>query len=124
MKRAEELKIVNDQYASPTLADTLAAVALRVAETEKNALYHVSGTSCISRYNFTKKIACAMGYSDNLVKPVESRSFVQAAKRPTNSCLNCEKLQKELNYNLPDVDQSLAIMRSQMEMESPSLLGN
>jgi dTDP-4-dehydrorhamnose reductase len=124
MKSAEELKIVNDQYTSPTLADILAAVALRFAEIEKNGLYHVSGTSCISRYNFTKKIAYAMGYSDSLIKPVESRSFAQAAQRPTNSCLNCEKLQSELNYNLPDVDQSLAIMRSQIEMESPSLLGN
>ena len=42
-----------------------------------------------------------------------------------NSCLNCEKVQKELYYELPNIDQSLAIMRSQtdMEIESPSLLG-
>ncbi len=41
-----------------------------------------------------------------------------------NSCLNCEKVQKELDYELPNIDQSLAIMRSQIEIESPSLLGN
>jgi dTDP-4-dehydrorhamnose reductase len=35
----EELKIVKDQYASPTLADVLAAVALRVAARETNDVY-------------------------------------------------------------------------------------
>ena len=65
-----------------------------------------------------------MGYSADLIKPVESKSLAQAAQRPTNSCLNCEKLQNDLNYDLPDVDESLAIMRSQIEIESPLLLGN
>jgi dTDP-4-dehydrorhamnose reductase len=124
MKKSEELKIVNDQYSSPTLADILASVALRLATIEKNGIYHVSGNSCINRYEFTKKIASAMGYSTDLIKPVESNSFIQAAQRPMHSCLNCEKLQKELNYELPDIDESLAIMRSQIEMESPFLLGN
>jgi dTDP-4-dehydrorhamnose reductase len=124
MNRGEELKIVNDQFTSPTLADILAAVALRIAVLEKNELYHVSGGSCLSRYEFTKKISTMMGYSSSSIKPVKSNSFLQAAQRPMNSCLNCQKLQTELIYELPDVDQSLAIMRSQIEVESPYLLGN
>jgi dTDP-4-dehydrorhamnose reductase len=124
MKKGEILKIVDDQFTSPTLADVLAAVIMRLGSTEKNDVYHVSGTSCISRYEFTKKVANVMGYSDNLVQPVTSRYLVQAAKRPTNSCLNCKKLQKDLNFDLMKLDQSLAIMRSQIEVESPSLLGN
>ena len=59
MNKNEELKIVKDQ--SPTVADVLAVVALRVAAKETNDLYHVSGISCISRYEFTRKIAPAMG---------------------------------------------------------------
>ena len=124
MNRGEELKIVNDQFTSPTLADILAAVALRVAVLGKNELYHVSGGSCLSRYEFTKKISTMMGYSSSSIKPVKSNSFLQAAQRPMNSCLNCQKLQTELIYKLPDVDQSLAIMRSQIEIESPYLLGD
>lgn len=124
MKNGEELKIVNDQFTSPTLADVLAAVALRIATIERNVLYHVSGTSCLSRYEFTRKIANIMGYPVDLVKPIESKSFSQAAKRPANSCLNCDKVQKEINLKLPSIDESLSIMRSQIEVEAPSLLGN
>lgn len=123
MNKNEELKIVDDQFSSPTLADTLAAVALRLADRTVNELYHVSGTSCLSRYEFTKKIAEMMGYPVDLVKPISSKSFVQAAKRPAKSCLDCTKVQKELNYRLLGVDESLAVMRSQIALEAPDLIG-
>lgn len=124
MNKTEELQIVNDQYTSPTLADVLAAVALRAATKQTNDLYHASGTSCMSRYEFTQKIAAAMGYLPDSIKAINSKSIAQVAKRPMNSCLNCKKLQNELNYKLLDIDESLAIMRSQIEVESPSILGN
>jgi hypothetical protein len=65
-----------------------------------------------------------MGYSPDTIQPIESKSIAQVAKRPMNSCLNCDRLQKELNYKLLNLDQSLATMRSQIELESPSILGN
>lgn len=39
-----------------------------------------------------------------------------------NSCLNCEKSQNELNYEVPNVDQSVAIKRYRIKIELPSLL--
>jgi dTDP-4-dehydrorhamnose reductase len=125
LNRGEEIKVVNDQFTSPTLADMLAEVALKLATKDRNELYHVSGTACLSRYEFTKKISKVMGYSanNNSVRPVGSNAFVQLAKRPMNSCLNCEKLENELRYKLPDINSSLTTMRSQIEIESPSLLG-
>jgi dTDP-4-dehydrorhamnose reductase len=124
MKNHEELKIVSDQYTSPTLADILAAVSLRIANIENNEIYHVAGISCMSRYEFTKKIASAMGYLPDEIVPVESKTLRQAASRPMQSCLNCDKLQIELGYKLPSIEESLSIMRSQIEVESPALLGN
>jgi dTDP-4-dehydrorhamnose reductase len=124
MKNKETIEIVNDQYSSPTLADTLASVCLRIAALDKNEVYHVSGTSCISRYEFTRKIAEVMGYTSSEIKPIESKNFNQKAPRPRNSCLNCQKVQKELKYKLPDIEQSLSVMRAQIELGNPSLLGN
>ena len=124
LKNKDTLRIVNDQYSSPTLADTLAAVSLRVAAVDKNEIYHVAGASCNSRYEFTRKIAEVMGYPSSQIKPIESNVLNQAAKRPRNSCLNCQKVQGHLKFRLPDIEQSLFIMRSQMEIDNPSLLGN
>ena len=124
MNRGEELKIVDDQFTSPTLADVLATIALKLTGMETNALYHAAGTVCTSRYEFTKKIANSMGYLITSIKPIKSNTLTQTAKRPTNSCLNCEKVQKDLDYKLPDIDESLSTMKSQIEVESPNLLGS
>jgi len=124
MKNGNTLTIVNDQFSSPTLADTLAYVIIRVAAEESNTLYHVSGNSCISRYEFTKKIAELTGHSIERIQAIETRSFTQLAKRPANSCLNCNRVQEKLQFKLPDIDQSLAVFRSQLELECPSLIAN
>ena len=65
-----------------------------------------------------------MGYLTTSIKPIKSNVITQIAKRPMNSCLNCEKLQKDLEYKLPDIDESLSIMKSQIEIESPNLIGH
>lgn len=124
MNKGEVLKIVNDQFTSPTLADVLATIILKLATRETNTLYHAAGTICTSRYEFTKKIANMMGYLTTSIKPIESNFLTQTAKRPKNSCLNCEKLQKDLDYKLPDIYESLSIMKSQIEIESSNLLGH
>ena len=123
MNKGEDLKVVNDQFTSPTLADILAAVAIRAALADRNDLYHVSGESCLSRYEFTRKIGIAMGYSTDTIKAVSSDSFVQAAPRPINSCLNCEKIQKELTMNCRHWSVACYNALSNRK-EAPQLLGN
>ena len=124
LKQNEEISVVTDQFTSPTLADTIAMTALKVSMERRNDIYHVAGNACINRYDFTKKIAKIMGYRNALITPIKSRNLGQTAKRPVNSCLNCRKVEKDLKVDLPTVDQSLIIMRSQVEQGSPSLLGN
>jgi dTDP-4-dehydrorhamnose reductase len=124
MKMNEVLSIVNDQFSTPTLADILAAISLRAATFDKDELYHVSGISCMSRFQFVRKIAEVMGYSQEQIRPVETATLSQRATRPLRCCLDCSKVQSEFQIKLPEVEQSLFIMRMQIEEQSPSLLGN
>jgi len=89
LNKKEPLKIVTDQYATATLADTIAESALKIAEADSSGLYHVSGLSCESRYEFSQKLAKEFGYDVNLIKPTDSSQFKQKAKRPSYSCLDC-----------------------------------
>ncbi len=124
MKNGEILKVVDDQFTSPTLADVLADIIIRVAASEDRKLYHVSGTNCMSRYEFARRIANITGHSLERIQAIDTNSIRQLAKRPKNSCLNCNRVQEELQFKLPDLDQSLETFRSQLELESPSLLAN
>ena len=123
LSKKESLRIVTDQYASATLADSLAESILKIAETSKSGLYHISGLSCESRYDFTIKLAEKFGHDPSLILPTTSASFRQKAKRPSYSCLNCEKAIKDFGLKLLTTDESLDIMKKQVEKEAPHLLG-
>ena len=124
LNKNEPLKIVTDQFASATLADSLAESVLKIAESKKSGLYHVSGLSCESRYDFTVKLAEKFGYDTSLISKVTSKDFVQKAKRPTYSCLSCTKAVNDFNLDLLTTERALDIMKNQVRQEAPHLLGN
>jgi dTDP-4-dehydrorhamnose reductase len=124
MNKKEKLEIVIDQFSSPTFVDEIAITILKIATIENNEIYHVAGNSCINRYEFTKTLASIMGYPSSEISPIKNNSINQIAKRPKNSCLNCTKIQRDLNMKLSTVEESLSILRKQIEQASPSLLGD
>jgi len=124
LKKNESLKIVNDQYASATLADSLAESILNISQSTLGGLFHVSGLSCESRYDFSKKLAKKFGYDESLISKVDSSEFKQKAKRPTYSCLNCQKAINEFGLKLLTTEDALEIMKKQVEKEAPHFLAN
>jgi dTDP-4-dehydrorhamnose reductase len=122
LQKNEHLKIVTDQFATATLADSLASSILKIANSDKSGLYHVSGLSCESRYEFTIKLAKRFGYDPSMITPTTSSEFKQKAKRPSYSCLDCTKSIKEFNLNLYTTDMALDVMRSQVEKEAPHFI--
>ncbi|HZY46319.1 MAG TPA: sugar nucleotide-binding protein, partial [Candidatus Bathyarchaeia archaeon] len=113
LARREVVKAVEDQFSSPTLADNLADAVLRLVEYPGNGIFHTAGRSCISRYEFARKIAEIFGYPVQLVQPVVSTEFRQVAPRPRNSCLNVEKTEKRLGLQFLSVEEGLRVMKSQ-----------
>jgi len=124
LNKNKSIKIVTDQFATATLADSLAKGILKIAQSDKSGLYHVSGLSCESRFDFTIKLAKKFGYDTSLILPVSSSEFKQKAKRPAYSCLNCEKAIKEFGLKLLTTNQALDIMKEQVKKEAPQYLAN
>ena len=120
----EPLKIVTDQFASATLADSLAESILKISQSKTGGIFHVSGLSCESRFDFTIKLAKKFGYDESLISPVSASEFKQKAKRPAFSCLNCQKATDEFGLKLLSTDESLDIMKNQVKHEAPHLLAD
>ncbi|MCX6642548.1 MAG: dTDP-4-dehydrorhamnose reductase [Candidatus Bathyarchaeota archaeon] len=111
--KGEQLNIVNDQYSSPTLADHLAQTLLKICEEDLRGIYHIAGKTRINRYDFILKIAEKIGYNPTLIKAVSSSSLKQKAKRPRDSSLNVEKIEKTLKIKMLFIDDALTIYRNQ-----------
>jgi len=124
LNKNQPLKIVTDQFASATLGDSLAESAIKMATSNKAGVYHVAGLSCESRYDFSVKLAKKFGYDSSTISKVSSTDFKQKAKRPAYSCLSSQKAINDFGLKLLSTDESLDIMRRQVEKEAPQLLGN
>ena len=122
LRRHETVKVVRDQYASPTFADNLGEALLKLARARENGIFHTAGRSCLSRYEFAIKLAEIFGYSVGQVEPVYSSELKQLAERPRNSCLRVEKAGKLLGISLLNAEQGIKEMKRQEPLQpDPSL---
>jgi dTDP-4-dehydrorhamnose reductase len=117
-----KMSIVNDQINTPTLADNLAENILKIIKKDLTGIFHLSGLSCISRLDFSKKIAKTFGYSNNLISSISSEKLKQIAPRTLESCLKCDKIVQN-GVNLLKIDQAIEKMYNQIKLEKPEIIG-
>ncbi len=114
LKEGKTLTIVEDHYNSPTLADNLAEVILETIDKRLEGVYHTAGSDRVSRYEFALKIAETFNFDASLIKPIKmSELKAWTAKRPKDSSLCVDKIQKETTTKLLGVVQGLREMKSQ-----------
>ncbi len=96
-KDNNELRIVDDQYGSPTSTVDLARAIFMLIGASKYGTYHATCEGFCTWYEFAKKIF-ELKKIDIEVVPVSSKEFVRPAKRPAWSVLENARL-KELGMN-------------------------
>ncbi len=120
----EVMRVVDDQISGPTSARMLAEItALILAQGrddvfgylgEKGGLYHCAGSGSCSRYDWAKAIiAIGAEKGDLKVKEIQralSQEFPVTARRPEISILNCEKLAKTFDLQLPSWNKALEML--------------
>lgn len=122
LKNNEKINIVTDQITTATLADSLAESMINIIQSNKSGLYHMSGLSCETRYEFAIKLCESFGYDPDLISPTTSSAFSQKAKRPKFSCLDCNKAISTLGITLLSTEKSLQKMKEQIIKDAPQLI--
>jgi dTDP-4-dehydrorhamnose reductase len=114
LRKGDRVRIVTDQYNTPTLNTNLAEMTLEVIERHLNGIYHLCGATRVSRFEFAKQIADTFDLDKNLIDKVTSDQFTWPAKRPMDSSLDTSKAQRTLR-NKP-FEMSQALMRLKAEL--------
>lgn len=89
----DTLKVVNDQFGSPTSTSDLAEAICALLGTGEYGLYHATCEGMCSWYDFAKRIFELKGINVKVV-PVTSEEFPSPAKRPHWSVLENANLKK------------------------------
>ena len=114
LRQNKEITVVDDHYNTPTLADNLAEMAIEALQNDLLGLYHASGTERVSRYDFAIQIAKTFRLDPSLIKPIKmSQLAAWVAKRPKDSSLNTDKIQKHLKAKPLNITDGLNIMKQQ-----------
>jgi len=121
LNKKNHLNIVNDQYSNPTLVDNLSKIIEFSLKKDLVGVFHTTDLNCISRFDFAKKIAIKFGYSESLISPISTKELNQFAPRPSKTCLNCTKIQKN-DIKLTSIDDSLDMLFSIIEQYNPKLI--
>jgi dTDP-4-dehydrorhamnose reductase len=118
LRNGERVKIVTDQWNTPTLNSNLAEMTLEVAQRRLTGTYHLCGATRLSRFEFANMIADTFGLDKSLIDPVTSDQFVLPAKRPADSSLDTSKAQRNLHckpQKMVDALERLKMELSQKE---------
>lgn len=116
LNKKEQVKIVTDQWISPTLNTSLAHMTLEVAEHKLTGIYHLSGATRINRFDFAQRIAETFNLDAALIKAVTSADMTMwAAKRPKDSSLDTAKAQQTLKNKPLEIGAALTHLKHELE---------
>ena len=93
-----EIKIVNDQFGSPTWSYRLALQIARLIESEGNGTYHATSAGYCTWYELATYFLGRMGFPHSFV-PCTTAEYPTPAVRPINSILENKRL-REAGINL------------------------
>ncbi|MCX6566385.1 MAG: dTDP-4-dehydrorhamnose reductase [Candidatus Aminicenantes bacterium] len=85
--RRDPIRVVNDQFVTPTSTVELAARVAELIKTDAYGLYHMTAEGSCSWSEFARAIFELSGGDPSVVVPVDSASFGAKAKRPAYSVL-------------------------------------
>jgi dTDP-4-dehydrorhamnose reductase len=114
-KEKDSLNIVGDQWGSPASATMLADVTFKIVDTifkNKNfndyGTYHVTSDGETNWFEYASLIASDLiklnvkiKCEPDQIRPILTSEYLTAAKRPSNSRLNTDKIKKTFMIELP-----------------------
>ena len=92
------IKVVSDQWRTPTYVEDLAKGILLVLEKNVTGIYHVSGEQGMSPYDMAVATADYLHLDKSLMTKVNADTFTQPARRPLHTGFVIDKAKKELGY--------------------------
>ncbi len=114
LKSGKEARVVTDQFITPTLNSNLAAMVLEAADRHLSGIYHLSGATRVSRYDFACELARAFDLDRRLIIPSQMSDIGWLARRPMDSSLDTSKASRTLKNRPLKLYESLQVLRDEL----------
>jgi len=114
LEKGSPIKVVNDQYRMPTLAEDLAKACILAIEKRAQGIFHISGKDYMSVIEMVRRIAKFFKLDDSIIEETDSSTLNQAAARPPKTGFVLDKAIHELGYAPHSFEEGLAVVQKQL----------
>jgi len=114
LEEHKTIRVVTDQYRTPTLAEDLAVGCWLAAKKKAAGLYHISGDEMMTPYEIAMRVADHFELDKNLIHETNSTEFRQPAARPPKTGFIIEKARRYLGYEPRTFREGLALVAAQL----------
>ncbi|VVB67230.1 RmlD substrate binding domain protein [uncultured archaeon] len=117
LKSGQNIRVVRDQFIPPTLNTSLARMVLEIADRRLCGVYHLTGATRISRYDFALELAREFDLDPSLILPSRMKDLNWTAKRPMDSSLDTSRARAELVEKPLAINEALKILREEVSCD-------
>jgi dTDP-4-dehydrorhamnose reductase len=122
ISQGNEVRVVSDQVGCPTYANDIAETLYKLAMIENlpGGVYHYSGDTQLSWYDFSRLIASVINKDNANIVKVSSSEFASPARRPHSSIMDCSKI-KNLGIDLSNLQNGIKSAINKLELVEKNL---
>ncbi|MCG9899770.1 MAG: SDR family oxidoreductase [Hydrotalea sp.] len=98
LNSGNSIKVVNDQWRTPTFAPDIAQALFEIVAKKVSGLFHIAGSDLITPYQMAVEVANYLQLNAGLIHAVDELTFPEPVKRAKRGGLKNDKAIEELNF--------------------------
>lgn len=118
LEQGKQIKVVDDQLRSPTLAEDLAMGCYLIAKQRAGGVFNICGKDLLTPYEMAIKTVAHFDLDMSTMERADASTFQQTAKRPPRTGLLIDKAVSELGYQPHSFEEGIAIVADQFDGEN------
>lgn len=118
LEDGKNIKVVTDQWRTPTLAEDLAKGCALIADQEAEGIFNISGKDFLTPYEMAIMTADYFGLDKSLISKADSTTFSQPAKRPARTGFDLTKSRAALGYEPVSFTEGIGILAEQISVSA------
>lgn len=115
LEKGIKIKVVDDQWRTPTLAEDLAKGCYLLAKNKSTGVYNISGKDFLTPYDMAIMTAEFFDLDKSLIEKTDGSKFQQTAKRPPKTGFIIDKASNILGYQPHSFKDGIAILAEQIK---------
>ena len=115
LRAGKTIKVVDDQWRTPTLAEDLAQGCWLLARQAAHGIYNISSDELLTPYAMALRVADYFSLDKSLIEKADGSTFSQPARRPARTGFLIEKARRELGYRPHTFAEGIGLVGAQSE---------